>query len=78
MSDSSGKGWACLADSDGRTNSTIKNAEESASKKLIKELAKQCPGCEWNIEKNDGCDHMTCKDPSLSLVMCAGKAVSLH
>ncbi|KAF2656696.1 hypothetical protein K491DRAFT_578106, partial [Lophiostoma macrostomum CBS 122681] len=35
-------------------------AEDDASKKLIKGLAKQCPGCQSNIEKRDGCDHMTC------------------
>jgi hypothetical protein len=52
-----------------RTDRKTKEAEESASRKLIKELAKKCPGCKWNIEKNDGCDHMTCKHPYLSLVM---------
>jgi hypothetical protein len=72
------KGWACLADSDDRTNSKMRKAEESASRKLIKELAKKCPGCKWNIEKNDGCDHMTCKGPSPSLVMCIRKALSLY
>ncbi|KAF2797013.1 hypothetical protein K505DRAFT_322868 [Melanomma pulvis-pyrius CBS 109.77] len=45
---------------DYRTDSKIKKAEDSASRKLIKELAKKCPGCKWNIEKNNGCDHMTC------------------
>ncbi|KAF2876945.1 hypothetical protein BDV95DRAFT_465034, partial [Massariosphaeria phaeospora] len=44
-----------------RTDGTRKKAEEEASKKLIKETAKKCPGCKWNIEKNTGCDHMTCK-----------------
>lgn len=40
-------------------------AQEEASLKAIGELTKKCPGkrgkCGWNIEKNDGCDHMTCK-----------------
>lgn len=37
--------------------------EEAASKKKIKETSRQCPGknCGWRIEKNDGCDHMTCR-----------------
>lgn len=39
-------------------------AQEEASLKAIGELTKKCPGrrgkCGWNIEKNDGCDHMTC------------------
>jgi E3 ubiquitin-protein ligase RNF14 len=37
-------------------------AQEEASLKKIKELTRKCPGpgCDWNIQKNDGCDHMTC------------------
>ncbi|KAF2192512.1 hypothetical protein K469DRAFT_553519 [Zopfia rhizophila CBS 207.26] len=36
--------------------------QEEASVKAIEELTKRCPGhgCKWNIEKNEGCDHMTC------------------
>lgn len=49
------------ADTSRRTDGKIKKAEEKASKKLIKELAKQCPHCKWNIQKISGCDHMTCK-----------------
>jgi hypothetical protein len=44
-----------------RTDNRLKNAEEAASKKLINSTAKQCPGCKRNIEKIEGCDHMTCK-----------------
>jgi len=38
-------------------------AQEEASLQAIGKLTKKCPGpgCTWNIEKNDGCDHMTCK-----------------
>ncbi|CAE7205025.1 IBR domain containing protein [Pyrenophora teres f. teres] len=38
-------------------------AQEEASLEAIGKLTKKCPGpgCTWNIEKNDGCDHMTCK-----------------
>lgn len=37
--------------------------QEAASAKAIGELTKKCPreGCGWNIEKNGGCDHMTCE-----------------
>jgi hypothetical protein len=38
-------------------------AQEAASLAAIGKLSKKCPGphCVYNIEKNDGCDHMTCK-----------------
>ncbi|KAA8615084.1 IBR domain containing protein [Pyrenophora tritici-repentis] len=38
-------------------------AQEEASLKAIGKLTKKCPGpgCTWNIQKNHGCDHMTCK-----------------
>ncbi|KAF2807483.1 uncharacterized protein BDZ99DRAFT_523095 [Mytilinidion resinicola] len=39
-------------------------AQEEASAAEIAKITKKCPGkrgnCGWNIEKNDGCDHMTC------------------
>ena len=38
--------------------------EESASSSVLQTNTKACPGnCGWRIEKNDGCDHMTCWDP---------------
>ncbi|PSN63182.1 hypothetical protein BS50DRAFT_501331 [Corynespora cassiicola Philippines] len=54
------KGETC-AEYDYRTDGKQKKAEDAASKKLIQETAKKCPGCAWNIEKNNGCDHMTCR-----------------
>jgi hypothetical protein len=38
-------------------------AQEAASLEAIGKLSKKCPGpnCLYNIEKNDGCDHMKCK-----------------
>ncbi|KAF2109151.1 hypothetical protein BDV96DRAFT_472576, partial [Lophiotrema nucula] len=53
------KGETC-AEYDYRTDQSLKKAENEASKKLIQQMAKKCPGCKWNIEKHDGCDHMTC------------------
>ncbi|OJJ62540.1 hypothetical protein ASPSYDRAFT_143131, partial [Aspergillus sydowii CBS 593.65] len=35
--------------------------EVELSVNLVEEIAKRCPGCQWPIEKNEGCDHMTCK-----------------
>jgi hypothetical protein len=39
------------------------SAQEAASLAAIQQLTKKCPGrsCVYNIEKNDGCDHMTCE-----------------
>ena len=37
--------------------------ENNSSVQLIERLSKRCPGsgCNAPIEKNEGCDHMTCK-----------------
>lgn len=47
--------------------------EEAASLAKIQETTKSCPNCSWPIEKNDGCDHMTCKcfGPPCSFEACA-------
>ena len=65
---------------DYRTNKKLKKDEEAASKKLILETTKKCPGCKRSIEKRSGCDHMTCefrRSPSCDLRfgvsrLCAG------
>jgi hypothetical protein len=38
-------------------------AQEAASQAAVNQLSRKCPGkkCAYSIEKNDGCDHMTCK-----------------
>ncbi len=40
--------------------------EVELSVNLVEEIAKRCPGCQWPIEKNEGCDHMTCKPTFLT------------
>lgn len=37
--------------------------QEEASLKAINKISKKCPGagCGWNIQKHNGCDHMTCR-----------------
>lgn len=42
-----------------------RKVQEQASLRAISELTKKCPGknCGWNIQKTEGCDHMTCKLP---------------
>jgi hypothetical protein len=38
-----------------------KAKDEQASLQKVKETTKLCPGCQWPIEKNQGCEHMTCE-----------------
>lgn len=37
--------------------------QEAASLAAIRKMSKKCPGldCNYYIEKNSGCDHMTCE-----------------
>lgn len=39
----------------------LKNNSESENISWIKINTKKCPSCNVSIEKNDGCNHMTCK-----------------
>ncbi len=36
------------------------DGQQHASQRWIKGNTKECPNCHTHIEKNDGCDHMTC------------------
>jgi flagellar biosynthesis GTPase FlhF len=48
--------------------------EVELSMKKVEETTKRCPGCQWPIEKNDGCDHMTCKSNMPLLIPCCWSA----
>lgn len=36
-------------------------SENSATSKWLEMFTKQCPQCQWHIQKSEGCDHMTCR-----------------
>lgn len=36
-------------------------SETAANNKWLELFSKQCPQCRWHIQKNEGCDHMTCR-----------------
>jgi hypothetical protein len=38
-----------------------RSKEEKKTEKIIKSIAKRCPGCKRFINKNGGCNHMSCK-----------------
>ena len=39
----------------------VEERNEEASRKKVKSIARECPGCGAMIQKISGCDHMTCK-----------------
>jgi len=39
----------------------LRRDQEEASERVLARTAKKCPGCTRYIEKNRGCDHMTCE-----------------
>lgn len=38
---------------------------EATAKLLAKEHAQVCPNCQNGVSRSEGCDHMTCKFPSI-------------
>jgi hypothetical protein len=58
-------------------NTQRQSAENQASVELIVQLSKACPGreCGVPIEKNRGCDHMTCKSIDLNRCDITDKAI---
>ncbi|KAI2617612.1 hypothetical protein GGS26DRAFT_401290 [Hypomontagnella submonticulosa] len=46
---------------------------DKASEKHIKEIAKPCPGCQKNVHKYTGCDHVTCVCGDEWCWLCFGK-----
>lgn len=53
----------------GQKDRDERKKEEEASKKAVKSLAKKCPkeGCGSPIQKNGGCNHITCKAKMLDI-----------
>jgi hypothetical protein len=47
----------------------IKQEQEEASLAEVSRSSVECPGCGANIQKTEGCDHMTCKfSPSHTVI----------
>jgi len=36
-------------------------AENDANAWMLEKVSKKCPGCQCDIEKIEGCEHMSCK-----------------
>ncbi|KAH3764211.1 E3 ubiquitin-protein ligase RNF19A [Pelomyxa schiedti] len=55
------------------------SSADSRYKDWIKEHSKPCPRCQTQIEKNGGCNHMTCKHCTYEFCwLCMGKTDSNH
>ena len=46
-----------------------KNANESETANWILANTKRCPKCNTRIEKNQGCNHMTCRQCKVRLIL---------
>jgi IBR domain, a half RING-finger domain len=62
-----------------KENRAKRQQEDLASKTLVQANTKACPGnCGWRIEKNDGCDHMTCWFPQASAMRTSHQVANLN
>ncbi|CAG8486042.1 10392_t:CDS:2 [Ambispora gerdemannii] len=62
-----------LEDSQKRREDLLKEKNrrmEEMSTVYIDSMTKKCPKCNANIEKNEGCDHMTCRAPRCGYEFC--------
>lgn len=55
-----GKSWHDGATCDEYDRRSRQHDEEEQTREVIERTTKKCPGCEADIEKNGGCNHMTC------------------
>ena len=55
--------WRCQVDIKDDNKKAAEAAEEidPETKKTISSISKKCPRCKVNIEKNGGCDHVSCR-----------------
>lgn len=66
------------------TRDKEKVREEHMSVEFVKKVSKPCPGCKRNLDKYEGCDHVTCKlhgepgecDVLLTWVQAGGAGIS--
>jgi len=52
--------------------------EEESSQRWIRSKAKRCPECRVNIQKNGGCDHMTCTKCKCEFCWVCSKVYPAH
>lgn len=52
--------------------------DEIASAKTVAAISKQCPSCHSKIERNGGCDHMTCELFSTLATICRSARMRMH
>jgi hypothetical protein len=50
-----------MADPLYRTQNKKRGARDLKTRKWLNKKTKTCPGCGWGIEKNQGCDYITCE-----------------
>ncbi|TGO53001.1 hypothetical protein BOTNAR_0307g00180 [Botryotinia narcissicola] len=48
--------------------------QEEASHDLMDEVTKRCPNCQIRIQKNEGCDHMTCRLLNIGVIEYLGRS----